>query len=319
MEPISHYSNASKLVAKHDMDKLITLYQQQLNLKDATFSRIDHADALVAIVYKVVQPNGIQHILKICPRLQDYSCEIHFLKYFTSKLPVPNIIQTIEPRPNLYGAIFMQCLPGSLLKTADLTDSLAYEMGVLLGRIHLNRTENYGDITQPHSLNPDPSSYFNLKFTEGITECSHHLPKGLLENCRRFYDRHIDLLALVDGPCITHRDFRPGNVIVNEGKLQGIIDWASARASFAEEDFCPLERGEWSTRSTCKKSFLEGYSSIRPVPDYSTIMPLLCLSRIMATIGFTLKTGTWKTKNARLYQSNRRLLDEFFAFSTYAQ
>lgn len=47
------------------MDNLITLYQQRLNLQDSTFSRIEHEDAMVAIVYKVTQPNGAQLILKI--------------------------------------------------------------------------------------------------------------------------------------------------------------------------------------------------------------------------------------------------------------
>ncbi|HXF28491.1 MAG TPA: phosphotransferase [Chlamydiales bacterium] len=138
------------------------------------------------------------------------------------------------------------------------------------------------------------------------------MTQTLLKQCRHYYDTHIDLLASADGPCMIHRDFRPGNVIVHEGKLAGIIDWASGRAGFAEEDFCPLEHGEWPIHPTCKKSFLAGYASIRPVPDYSTIMPLLRLSRAFATIGFTVKRGTWKSSHARVYQSNRQFLETFF-------
>ncbi len=41
----------------------------------------------------------------------------------------------------------------------------------------------------------------------------------------------------MDGTCVVHRDYRPGNLIVHDGKLQGIIDWTGARTSFAEEDF----------------------------------------------------------------------------------
>ncbi len=46
------------------MNTLMTWYQRCLNLKDATFSRIDYDDAMVAIVYKITQSNGIQLILK---------------------------------------------------------------------------------------------------------------------------------------------------------------------------------------------------------------------------------------------------------------
>ena len=84
-------------------------------------------------------------------------------------------------------------------------------------------------------------------------------------------------------------------MIVNEEKISGIIDWAGARGGFTEEDFCPLEFGEWSMNINIKQSFLNGYASIRPVPDYHNVMPLLRLSRAIATIGFTVKNGTWNT------------------------
>ena len=90
-----------------------------------------------------------------------------------------------------------------------------------------------------------------------------------------------------------HRDFRPGNIIVHEGKLQGIIDWAGARASFAEEDLCSLEHGEWSNNPHSIKPLLAGYASIRPVPDYMRLIPFLRLNKAIATIGFTVKRGTW--------------------------
>lgn len=100
-------------------------------------------------------------------------------------------------------------------------------------------------------------------------------------------------------------------MIVNKNKIQGIIDWAGGRASFAEEDFCPLEFGEWTLNKFSKESFLKGYASVRPVPDYSNVMPLLALSRAIATIGFTIKSGTWESKNANLYQHNIQFLGSF--------
>lgn len=293
------------------MDNLITLYKQRLNLQSATFSRINHDDAMVAIVYKVISSTGLPFILKISERAEDYFRDVYFLKHFAYSLPVPRIIQEVSPETGIHGAILMECLPGKLLKITDFTDPLAYEIGSLLAHIHHNRVTVYGDLTQPQDLRPDPRIHFTYKFEEGFAECSNHLPKLLLEQCRSYYDSHIHLLASVDGPCIIHRDFRPGNMIVYDGKLQGIIDWASGRASFAEEDFCPIEHGEWPMHGTCKKSFLAGYASIRPVPDYRFIMPLLRLSRAFATIGFMVKHGTWESSNTRLYHSNRRFLETF--------
>lgn len=293
------------------MDHSVILYQQRFNLQNAVFSRIEHEDAMVAIVYKITQRNGKPLILKVCERVNDYLRELYFLKHLDGRLPVPRIIDVIQPEVGLNGAILMEFLSGTLLPPSELADRLAYEVGSQLAGIHLNRMTGYGDPVQG-DLNPDPRIYFTLKFEEGLNECCHHLPKVLIEQCDHYYHDHLELLTSVDGPCMVHRDFRPGNLIIDNGKLQGIIDWAGARASFAEEDFCPLEHGEWPNNPNMRKFFQAGYASIRPVPDYKHILPLLRLSKAIAVIGFTVKSGTWDNSHARVYRFNRHYLDHFF-------
>jgi Ser/Thr protein kinase RdoA (MazF antagonist) len=288
-----------------------SVYQQLLKFQNATFSLIDHEDAMVATVYKITKPNGEQFILKISERPNDYFREVLFLTQFAQILPVPKIIQLIDPKDGIHGAILMEYLPGSLLKSEELTESLAYEMGCCLATIHLNRMSGYGDPIQ-NNLTSDPLSYFTLKFNEGIEECKPNLPMSLIQKCLDYFQANLPLLKTVDGPCIVHRDFRPGNLIVHESKLQGIIDWAGARASFAEEDLCTLEHGEWSNSSHSIKSLLTGYASIRPVPDYMRIAPFLRLNKAIATIGFTVRRGTWTNSASRLYQYNRKFLEKFF-------
>ncbi len=293
------------------MQNLIALYQKRLNLQNASFFPIEHEDAMVAMVYKVTLAPGKELILKICSRTGDYLREAYFLEYFTGKIPVPRIIQLVPPETGIHGAILMECLPGALLKIMDLNGKMAYEIGEVLAKIHLNPVQGYGDLTQPDDLSSDPRIHFTMKFQEGLEECTNHLPNTLMEKCCRYYDRHIDLLTSVDGPCIIHRDFRPGNIMVLEGQLQGIFDWSSGRGGFAEEDFSPMELGEWSQDFTYKSSFLAGYASIRPIPHYHDIMPLLRLSRAIAVIGFTVKRGTWETTHTKIYQINREFLETF--------
>ncbi|GMU19720.1 MAG: hypothetical protein AMXMBFR12_09120 [Candidatus Babeliales bacterium] len=289
----------------------LTCYKKYFNLQDATFTRIEHPDAIVADVYKITESSGKELILKICSRPQDFFKELYFLNYFTGKLPVPHIIRSFEPQADITGAILMECLPGAILKITEVTDSLAFEMGSLLARINQNRTTGYGNFIAPDSLVSNPTLYFAQKFEERFSECKDHLPLTLMGQCRQYYNAHIELLDTVDGPCIIHGDFRPGNIIAHNGRLQGIIDWSSTRSSFAEESFCPLEHAEWSIHSASKKSFLAGYASIRPVPDYQHIMPLLRISRALDIIGFTLKRNTWQNKHNKLYHFNRQFLESF--------
>ena len=75
--------------------------------------------------------------------------------------------------------------------------------------------------------------------------------------------------------------------------------------------FSPLELNEWSKETKLKKAFLNGYASIRPIPEYNLIIPLLLMNRAFSTIGFTLKKGTWNTVNAMAYETNFKYLEAF--------
>jgi serine/threonine protein kinase len=282
------------------MKSLISLYKKSLNLQKAQFTFIDHEDAMVAKVFKISRLGKSDLILKVCSRQGDFLRESYFLSLFAGKIPVPKIVQLIEPKVGLAAAILMEYIPGDLLKSEIITKALAFEIGAFLAHIHLEHVKGYGDLTEPLSLRNDPRIPFTMKFEEGLEECKGHLPENLLEICRRHFNKDIDLLLSVDGPCVIHRDFRPGNIIVSDGKVQGIIDWSSGRGGFAEDDFCPLEFGEWP--AGCKNSFLEGYASVRKVPNYMPLMSLLRLSRAVAAVGFTVKRGTWESRNSKLYQ-----------------
>ena len=292
------------------MESLISLYKERLNLSEAQFTFIDHEDAMVAAVFKISQPGSPDLILKICSRKGDFLRESYFLNRFSGRIPVPKIIKLIEPEEGLDGAVLMECIQGDLLKSEIVTKVLAWEIGALLARIHIEHAEGYGDLTDPSHLSNDPRITFTMKFEERLEECRSHLPENLLQICRRHFDKDIDLLLSADGPCVIHRDFRPGNIIAAEGKVRGIIDWSSGRGGFAEDDFCPLEFGEWP--ADYKGSFLEGYASVRKVPDYKPMMPLLRLNRAVAAVGFTVKRGTWESRNSKLYQFNLSYLESLW-------
>ncbi|MBN8828194.1 MAG: aminoglycoside phosphotransferase family protein [Sphingobacteriia bacterium] len=293
------------------IENLIFLYKEKFNLHNANFIRIKHEDAMVAIVFKVVLPNHTTFILKVHPREEDYFREIYFLKFLSNLLPIPQIIQAEPSSLIVPSAILMEYLPGEVLKRNDITNKLAYKIGELLACIHLNKVEKYGDIANDN-LSNDPRIPFTIKFEEGFSECCNHLPEIILKKTRYYFNSHIDLLTQVDGPCIMHRDFRPGNVMAVNNEVTGIIDWGSARGGFAEEDFCSFELNEWSTSPDIKKCFIDGYSNIRPIPNYKLIMPLLLINRALAIIGFTIKTKTWNGVNSSLYQVNRQYLESFF-------
>lgn len=46
----------------------------------------------------------------------------------------------------------MECVHGDLLKSEAVTSALAWEVGSILARIHLEHAEGYGDLTDPVHL-----------------------------------------------------------------------------------------------------------------------------------------------------------------------
>lgn len=199
------------------MESLISLYKERLNLPEAQFIFIDHEDAMVAAVFKISQSGNPDLILKVCSRKGDFLRESYFLNRFAGKIPVPKIIQLIEQESGLDAAVLMECVQGDLLKSETVTKALAWEIGSILAHIHIEPTEGYGDLTDPSHLSKDPRIPFTMKFEEGLEECQGHLPKSLLETCRWHFDKDLNLLLSANGPCVIHRDFRPGNIIASDG------------------------------------------------------------------------------------------------------
>ena len=118
---------------------------------------------MVAAVFKISQPGSSDLILKVCSRKGDFLREAYFLSYFAGKIPVPKIIQLIEPEAGLDAAVLMTYVQGDLLKSETVTKALAWEIGSLLARIHIEPTEGYGDLTEPSHLSRDPRISFTMK------------------------------------------------------------------------------------------------------------------------------------------------------------
>ena len=90
------------------------LYREVFGLEDATFVRVDHRDAMLAVVYKVTVPSKKPLILKICPQDAHFHRELYFLNALSDTLPVPKVYQVMEPAEGRPGALLMECFEGVL-------------------------------------------------------------------------------------------------------------------------------------------------------------------------------------------------------------
>lgn len=295
------------------MDIDLNAYKTFFSLNDAQFTLIEHEDAIVSIVYKIETSDNKLLILKISPRKEQISREAYALKCFSSLLPVPKVIKIMPPSTLMPGAVLMTFIPGEILKTSEVTPTIAFSAGICLAKVHTYRTTGFCDSIESNQIEPSATLYFKEKFLKSLDECHEILSKSLYSQLKRYLRDQHKVLSQVDGPCIIHRDYRPGNILIQDGQLKAVIDWAASRSSFAEEDFCPLEFNEWPDNPIIKTSFLDGYKTIRNVPDYGKIMPLLKLHRSLATIGFLIRKNTWTETTKQLFDAKFNHIKQFFS------
>ena len=81
-------------------------------------------------------PEGIQRV----------ASNDDFLNRLYKKIPVPKLLDCLEPEGNLQGALLMEYWDGDTLSSSTLTEEQSIKMGALLAQLHEQRTDHLGDI-----------------------------------------------------------------------------------------------------------------------------------------------------------------------------
>ena len=289
---------------------------EKAGIKHTTLELIAHEDSLSSQVYRVLPAQGSTCILKLCYNTTRYRKEKYYLKELLGVIPVPEVLHTVDPEEGFHGALILEEIKGDLLKAKTLTDAEAFQLGEILARLHSVPVESYGDLSLPKAKRKgkSPLEMMQRYFDGSLSECKHVVEKKLLDQCTDYVEKHLSVLLNAQGPCIVHRDYRPGNVLAQGGTVRAIIDFELALGSFAEEDFAQMERLAWEDHPHSRIPFHEGYASIRPLPEaLHEILPLLNLLKALGAVGFTWERGTWKTDHAHIYTNNLIFIEKFLA------
>ncbi len=287
----------------------------QIDFTPSKIERIIHGDSLSSLVFRVWDLSNKSFILKFSYNSDRWRKEKYYLTLLQGKIPVPKIANVIPPQKEFSGGILMEDIKGELLKGPTLTNEWACKMGEVLGKLHSIPTQTYADLSleeNPENEKMTPMKAMQSYFDRSLAECETLVTSNLLKLCIQFVDEHLHLLKDVDGPCIVHRDYRPGNVIASDGKIQAVIDFENTMGSFAEEDFLQMDLLVWGKYPSTRISFLQGYETIRPLPHLEELLPLLRLLKSLGAIGFTFERGTWESKHKHVYLENLSYLKNFF-------
>ncbi|MUV38241.1 hypothetical protein JNUCC1_02077 [Lentibacillus sp. JNUCC-1] len=101
-------------------------------------------------------------------------------------------------------------------------------------------------------------------------------------------------------------DFRPANIIVDDHKVSGVIDFESVRFGSTDVDFTKLYRDFLRFDNNLYQAFQDGYNSIRPLVNLEAVLPFYQFTDAFNSIGWCQRRGI--EKNAGFFEESLAIL-----------
>ena len=189
-----------------------------------------------------------------------------------SGLPVPSVVVVDESRRIVpYDFIVLTRLPGANVAesrdtlSAAQVQALAWEAGRSLARIHAHTFAGFDklcEIEHPRFL-----SWFDYYSDYAHRYMRPARQRGLLDDqsfrrLEKVLARAHGLLAQVTRGVLVHSDYHYENILQQDGRLTGILDFEWALSGDPASDFVPVDERERVLPGS-EPAFVEGYTSVR--------------------------------------------------------
>lgn len=229
-------------------------------------------------VYKIETKDKKAYIIKIAP---DNNTDVltYEKNIIASELRFFELLEKSEVVrfPKIYGYnidegypykyIVMEFIEGEMLNKAKLgkeeRTKAMYKLGQAIAEIHsIDISDGYGYMQQDLSTS-FKSAYKSM--TDNVINDGLKVTKSLpyLKRIRDAIEKHIDEFDALDKAVLTHFDLWPGNLIVKNGELYGIIDCERCMLGDPVGDFISLDYMA-PIEKAVPKELIEGYNSKLP-------------------------------------------------------
>lgn len=227
------------------------------------------SDSYSSTVKILLLENGERVVIKIPFNKEKIEREVRVLELLSENSLTPNLLNVWYGDKDNVGALLMSYIEGNPIQLpAD--DSIIFEIGKSLATIHNIKLEKY----ELDNIKNDWWENIRIKLKQWITEIEGSIPLDLMKKIENYYNKNLILNFSSDGPCLVHLDFRLGNLLVNKGKLVGVIDFETSRSGSACIDFTKIAESLWKEHPNTKQVFIDGYESIRKLPDIEKTLPI---------------------------------------------
>ncbi|MEC9489106.1 MAG: aminoglycoside phosphotransferase family protein [Halanaerobium sp.] len=280
------------------MDRL-NIYLNKFNLEPAGIETVP--ESYSSEVFFLRTHCGTPVILKIPYSHIKLEREYQVLRMLADSLPVPKILNYWEGSGDIPGALLLSFINGRPVE-GYVNPSLAYQLGELLAKVH--------SIDMPlfHLEKRTFTDWWEgieLAFSRYLAECEQILDKDEIERYSLLFTKFKKTSPPADGPCLVHMDFRPGNILIRDNRIQGLIDFESSRGGSADVDFTKMKLYVWDRYENSRQHFLAGYKTIRPVPAIERSLPFYLFYNALGGVAWCIRRGQL---NSPFFRENREQL-----------
>lgn len=174
--------------------------------------------------------------------------------------------------------------------------TLVREMGRVLGQIHTATSfDSYGSVSFGSSGDlvvadgvDDWAAYYRDRYESAASRAEGSPVAALAAEAAEFFvTRARDLQVELD-PVLLHGDFTPDNLIIEDGRIQAVLDWVHASVGCRAKELWEVEENVVNIldgperRSTLRAALVAGYRETAPVSER-----LLALKQLFAVGEFS--------------------------------
>lgn len=182
--------------------------------------------------------------------------EAFLLRLVAGRVPVPEVVHEGP------GVLVMTRIPGTPARFTD-PDRLdvARQLGRLLHDLHAITFDSFGYI-ETRVTSPVAT---NLEFMRRRVERKVRSgPPALREQLERYFAEREDAFAGCETAVLCHNDAHDANVLVQDGRITGLIDWENAVAADPIFDLAKAWGFSDGRSEETLEALVEGYGPLRP-------------------------------------------------------
>ncbi|KIQ77061.1 phosphotransferase [Bacillus sp. L_1B0_8] len=288
------------------MDKLQKVVEKfALNVLTIDYVR----QSFSSVVYKIKLIDFRTVYIKIPYSKVKLEHEYKVLERLRYELSVPQVLDYWEGDEGFTGALLLSAIQG-MPATGKVDAALAFDIGIQHAKLHaiIPKEQDFENFIS--NMHGQSSDFIQHNFYSLAKDVKEVIDPHLYEQSMQHFEYHLKLIPYSDATSFIHLDFRPGNILVYENQISGIIDFESFSIGATEMDFTKINRYIFMEYPGTKEAYRQGYESIRPLVDLQEILPFYQFIDLFNAIGWCKRRGI---ENYQTFlQKNIANLNAFF-------